>query len=131
MNHRNLSILVGTLCLGIAAGMAVFTQDSLATSSLEDLDYLQPPTTEPVASGETLDAAPAEGAFRPSAGPVAVAGEDRQQDTSGWTSGIIRGDVQLAVSVLDPDAHQCTSGVAEECAHVVNPNNPNATTCQA
>lgn len=101
MNHRNLSILVGTLCLGIAAGMAVFTQDSLATSSLEDLDYLQPPTTEPVASGETLDAAPAEGAFRPSAGPVAVAGEDRQQDTSGWTSGIIRGDVQLAVSVLD------------------------------
>lgn len=101
MNHRNLSILIGTLCLGIAVGMAVFTQDSLATSSLDDLDYLQPPPAEPIASGETLDPAPAEGAFRPSAGPVAVAGGNRQEDTSGWTSGTIRGDVQLAVSILD------------------------------
>ena len=101
MNHRNLSILIGTLCLGIAVGMAVFTQDSLATSSLDDLEYLQPPPAAPIASGETLDPAPAEGAFRPSAGPVAVAGQNRQEDTSGWTSGTIRGDVQLAVSILD------------------------------
>lgn len=101
MNHRNLSILVGTLCLGVAVGMAVSTQDSLATSSLEDLDYLQPTAVDPVASAEAQDAAPAEGVFRPSAGPAAVSGGARQQDTSGWTSGIIRGDVQLAVSILD------------------------------
>ena len=101
MNQRNLSILLGTTCIGIAAGLMFLSQDTLATSSLSDLDYLQPTPTEPVASRKDMPAKPAEGAFSKSAGPVAVAETPRRRDTSGWTSGIIRGDVQLAVSILD------------------------------
>ena len=101
MNHRSLALLTLTACVGLAAGVLMFSQDSLATSSLDDLEYLQSAPAEPVADMEELAPAPAEGSFRKSDGPAVAASAPVREDTSGWTSGVIRGDVQLAVSVLD------------------------------
>ncbi|MCK5943202.1 MAG: carboxypeptidase regulatory-like domain-containing protein [Planctomycetes bacterium] len=100
MNHRNLLILLGTACVGIAAGVAFFAQDSLATALPEVPEHLRAPVVEPVAEEEHVAATPAEGTFRKS-DPVVAMSAPQREDTTGWTSGIIRGDVQLTVSVLD------------------------------
>ena len=101
MNHRNLSILIGTACLGIAAGIVLFSQDSMATSLPDQPDYLDPPPiAEPIASTDLDPVAASDGSFRKSDLAQAVAAPVRE-NTAGWTSGVIRGDVQLAVSVLD------------------------------
>ncbi len=100
MHQRNVSILVGILCLGLAAGVVLFSQDTLATTYEDVPTYLKAPVEAPTAPAAALEAAPAEGTFQRS-DQVAVASAPQREDTSGWTSGIIRGDVQLAVSVLD------------------------------
>jgi len=102
MNHRNLSILIGTACLGIAAGIVFFTQDTLATSLPEQPEYLQAPeVVEPVAQpSELVDVSPVGGGFHPSSGRGVVEAPIRES-TAGWTHGVIRGDVILAVSALD------------------------------
>lgn len=101
MHPRSLALLTLTACVGLAAGVLIFGQESLATSSLDDLEYLQRAPVEPVADLEELAPAPAEGSFRKSDGPAVASSAPVREDTSGWTSGVIRGDVQLAVSVLD------------------------------
>ncbi len=112
MNIRKLSILIATLCLGAAAGMALFSKAAQAIE-LPPGDYLSGTdssgadlsgdTVPAVATGEQRNPIAAEGTFQKSQhGPVGLATADRVQDnTEGWTSGVIRGDVQLAVSVLD------------------------------
>ena len=102
MNTRKLSILIGTLCLGAAAGIAFFSQGVQAVE-VPPGDYPSDINAEPaIASGNHLEPAPAEGSFQKSSGPVGFETSGRKQEnTEGWTSGIIRGDVRLAVSVLD------------------------------
>ena len=102
MNHRNALILLGAACIGIAVGVAFFSQETLASASPGDLGILQDKPAEPAAapSDPEPSAQPAEAAFDGNAPAVAVAAPERQ-DTAAWTSGIIRGDVQLAVSILD------------------------------
>lgn len=102
MNHRNLSILIGTACLGIAAGIVFFSQDTLATTLPEEPEYLQAPdVVEPVARlSEVGTASAAESDYRFNDGARAEDAPVRE-NTAGWTSGIIRGDVALAVSALE------------------------------
>lgn len=108
MQPRNLSILVGTLCLVGAAGVAFWSQESFAVSSPPGADAAAP--AAPAAAGATGDDAAhafasraTDGVFRPSEGPAAAvaAPAHRRTDTTGWTSGVVRGDIRLAVSVLD------------------------------
>jgi len=103
MNPRKLSILIVTMCLGAAVGMAFLTQAAEATE-LPTGDLLDDTKVESaVASGDHADPVIAEGGFQKSErGPIQAVTADRPRpDTEGWTSGVIRGDVQLAVSVLD------------------------------
>jgi hypothetical protein len=57
---------------------------------------------EPAAAAPPLpDDVAAAPATAPIAGPAAATTDGPTVDTRGWTSGIVRGDIQLAVSVLD------------------------------
>lgn len=103
MNTRNLSLLIGTLCLGAAVGIAFFSQGVQAVELPPGYEeqFVEP---EPTKSDfdRTDEVATAEGDYRPSSGTPGFATSYRKQEnTDGWTSGIIRGDVKLAVSVLD------------------------------
>lgn len=103
MNTRNLSILIGTFCVGAALGIAFFSQGAQAVE-LPPGDYMSNTDVEPaVASGELLNPDVAVGTYSKSDhGPVGFATTARKlENTEGWTSGVIRGDVQLAISVLD------------------------------
>lgn len=104
MNTRKLSILIGTFCLGAAAGIAFFSTGAQAVELPPGEYHLSGTDVVPaVATGDQRDPIAAEGTFQKSEhGPIGVATADRVlENTRGWTSGVIRGDVQLAVSVLD------------------------------
>ena len=102
MNTRKLSILIGTLCLGAAAGITFFSQGVQAVE-VPPGDYGSDINTEPAIAGrDQLAPLPAEGELEKSSGPISAAESSRKREnTKDWTSGIIRGDVKLAVSVLD------------------------------
>lgn len=100
MRPRELSILFGALGLVALAGIAMFAQESHA-------EELMPAGAEPALAPPTP---PADEVQAPSASAEPVAGTivaapvraaDRQVDTAGWTKGIVKGDIQLAVSILD------------------------------
>ncbi len=103
MNSRNLSLLTAILCLGAAVGIWLFGQGTQAVQ----LPPSENPHNSEIAQTATSDqqVAPtiAKGDFQQSGQGTAKAVQaDRQkEDTSDWTSGTIRGDVKLAVSVLD------------------------------
>lgn len=105
MNSRNLSILIGTFCVGAAIGIAFFSQGAQAVALPPGGDDYATTTEidQAVAKGEHILPTPAEGTYHQSNhGPISVATSDRKlESTEGWTSGVIRGDVQLAVSILD------------------------------
>lgn len=104
MRPRDLWTLVGTLCLLAGLGIVFLGQESMAESVHPDSDL--PPVTAPVEGDARKRETPAaaEGVLtgRPD---VAVAEASsavaQREDTSGWTTGIVRGDIQVAVSVLD------------------------------
>ena len=50
MNHRNALILLGAACIGIAVGVAFFSQETLASASPGDLGILQDKPAEPAAA---------------------------------------------------------------------------------
>tara|TARA_R110002072_G_scaffold228234_6_gene385132 strand:- start:7025 stop:8152 length:1128 start_codon:yes stop_codon:yes gene_type:complete len=105
MNTRKMSVLIGTLCLGAAAGIAFFSQGVQAVEIppgdySSDTDATPTPVT---ATDDQIVPVAAPGSWQKSSGTgIGAATADRkQEDTGGWTEGIIRGDVKLAVSVLD------------------------------
>lgn len=103
MRLRDLSILLGTLCLLAGLGVAFLQQDSMA-------EELAPPDAAPsravdpgperTPDASTPTAAASHGGSDSVVAADAVATKERV-DTAGWTSGVVRGDIQLAVSVLD------------------------------
>ena len=108
MRTRDLAILCGSLCLCAAAGIAFLSQDTYA------VELLPPGASQNVAPAAgpseatpmapELPAPAANGDLVPAAAPVvATVGSDKvlQLDTSDWTKGIIRGDIQLSTAVLD------------------------------
>ncbi len=112
MTSRDTWILGGALALAGLAGFAWFGQSAAA-------EQMPPPAA--VAPAPPADAAPAPdpGDFAaPLAAPLASAGGDApkaarvREATQGWTKGVVKGDIQLAVSVLD--RIQSISVVVEE-----------------
>ncbi|MBL9079898.1 MAG: carboxypeptidase regulatory-like domain-containing protein [Planctomycetes bacterium] len=100
MRLRDTLILLGVLTLCAAAGILLATQDSLAVELPPSSPAGEVPADAVAHDGDTV-AAPSE-ATAPTTAAVAVeANHDRRVDTAGWTSGVIRGDIQLAVSALD------------------------------
>jgi hypothetical protein len=111
MQTRTLSILIGLSCLGVAAGIAMFSQDSLAVAVPPGAAAAEPPATDAPAdpgAGEagpddrgTAPAVASDAVFKPSTGAAAEAAPTVRTDTSGWTSGVVRGDIQLSVAALE------------------------------
>jgi hypothetical protein len=103
MRPREL-ILLGSAC-GLLAlgGIAFFAQETQA----EELQPGAPAATSPAATADpapqpTAPAAQENLAPAVASAPVtgSLAPNERRVDTSGWTKGTIKGDIQLAVSVL-------------------------------
>lgn len=131
MQARSLMLLAVALLLGAGVGFAVLSQDVFAVAV--------PPGAPPPSAAMPLP----EAAVGPDEAPQLAAGDhvagdhvrgdaaapvdaiahrrDSGVDTSGWTSGTLRGDIQLAVSVLD--RLQTITIAVEECR---NPNVPSA-----
>lgn len=119
MRTRDLSILSGILLLGVFAGIVVLSQGDYggelapppAPAAAHAPDAAPPPSPEPLEGSAT--AAPLVAADASSGG--------RSTDVAGWTKGIVKGDIQLAVSVLD----RLTSitVVVEEARNEVGPGN--------
>ena len=103
MNSRNLSLLTAILCIGAAVGIWLFGQGVQAVElppggDLEDSEIVRTVKSDPQITPNA-----AKGALSKSgqgAGNI-VQADQQKEDTSEWTSGTIRGDVKLAVSVLD------------------------------
>ena len=110
MSSRVLSILFGALGLGAVAGIAFFGQDTFAeTLPPAPLDG-EKANALPTGDSDNVDLSPADSGHvdsGPAAANVAVPAvvsatdEPTRESTVGWTKGIVRGDIQLAVSVLD------------------------------
>lgn len=102
MNTRKLSLLIATLCAIAAAGITFFSQGVQAVE-VPPGDYSSDIHVDPViAPGDQVEPIAIEGSLQKSSGPISVSTSDRKpENTKDWTSGIIRGDVKLAVSVLD------------------------------
>ncbi len=99
MRKRDLSILSGALLLGLLAGIVVLGQDSYGG---ELTPPPMPDVTAPPAAAADPAAQIAEAVVTPA--PVAVADASdggRRTGVAGWTKGVVKGDIQLAVSVLD------------------------------
>lgn len=106
MRPRDLWILIGALCLLAGTGIVFLSKQSRA----EELhpDGAHHPPAAPTQATMPSNAAAVEAAF-PATGDDTIvvaatstaANGGQRVDTAGWTSGIVRGDIQLAVSVLD------------------------------
>jgi hypothetical protein len=102
MQPRDLWIAGSALVLAGVAGFAWLGQ----TAAAEELPPPagEPPAAQAVPEAGSSPAADALAAPLPAApaAPVTVAATQRRAtDTAGWTKGVVRGDIQLAVSVLD------------------------------
>lgn len=103
MRPRDLTVLLGILGLGAAAGIAFLGQETFALT-LPPLGADGAPADAP--AGATATPTPAEADVESSEVAVAHAAAVRSQtktplDTTGWTKGVIRGDIAIAVSALD------------------------------
>lgn len=106
MNHRTLTILLAVAVASVA-GLMMLGRPTMATEL--------PANNGPASRAPTPLNDPADGVLKPDAHPIQTAeGSFRRNDqvevaeaarkkenTTGWTSGIIRGDIKLSVSALD------------------------------
>lgn len=105
MRPRDLILLCSTLALGALAGLAFLSQDTFAT--VRPPNVPGPLGAAAAATSQDLHASVAEGsAVRDGSSPAvaveATAGRGSERtDTSTWTKGVIRGDIQVAVSALE------------------------------
>lgn len=102
MNTRKLSLLIATLCAAAAASITFFSQGVQAVE-IPPGGYPSDIIAEPAIAVSDQHEPEVEVAdYQPSSGPIGFTDTYRKPgNTQGWTSGIIRGDVKLAVSVLD------------------------------
>jgi hypothetical protein len=108
MRLRDASILIGMLCLGTVAGVTFFAGDTFAVElppgTERGGDAGAEARTANVDGGQSAPlTAPGTDAPGADAAPLSadVSSNKPRVDTSGWTSGTVRGDIQLATSVLD------------------------------
>lgn len=101
MRPRDLTVLLAALGLATAAGVMLLSKDTLA----EALPPAPAPTPEapPTPTAMAIEAshriAADDGAIV-IAPAIADAGR-REVDTAGWTKGVLRGDIELAVNAID------------------------------
>ena len=105
MRPRDLILLCSTLALGALAGLAFLSQETLATVRPPNAPGAGSPPIAAEATGQDLHASVAEGsAVRDDSSPaIAVDGSASRKhdpDTSGWTKGVIRGDITVAASIF-------------------------------
>lgn len=106
MNARTLALLSAALCIAIGAGIVLFEQVTRAETlrpgappAADDRPVVEAP---PAVHRDDLAPAVSDGVFHPGDGTDAISPTfKRREETSGWTSGVIRGDIKLAVSALD------------------------------
>ena len=103
MNSRNLSLLTAIVCIGAAVGIWLFGQGAQAVELPPGGDLDDAKIVESVVSDQDSEPHVATGDLLQSNQVTVNPAQANQQkeDTSDWTSGTIRGDVKLAVSVLD------------------------------
>lgn len=103
MNSRNLSLLTAIVCIGAAVGIWLFGQGAQAVELPPGGDLDDAKIVESVVSDQDSEPHVATGDLLKSNQVTVNPAQANQQkeDTSDWTSGTIRGDVKLAVSVLD------------------------------
>lgn len=118
MRPRDLIILLGTFGLVASIGLVLMSSDTLALELPPGGPaHPAPPAPEANPSGPVIavapddDSAPVEAFVRRSDSP--------REDTTGWTKGIVRGDVQIAVSILDKI--QSISVIVEELRNPLAP----------
>src|SRR5262245_20345955 len=105
MRAREL-IILGT-CLGLALGAWGWFQSQSGAEELRpDADPIEPAVPDPAGPPGQEPGPKAVGsgvghATTPQTAPIARAGERDKTDHAGRTTGIVRGDIQLAVSVLN------------------------------
>lgn len=107
MRPRDLILLCSTLALGALAGLAFLSQETLAT--VRPPNAPGPGSLERAAEvvGQPAQASVAEGSAVRDGSSPALAVEatasrgDQRKDTAAWTKGVIRGDIQVAVSALE------------------------------
>lgn len=107
MRPRDLILLCSTLALGALAGLAFLSQETLAT--VRPPNAPGPGSLERAAEavGQPAQASVAEGSAVRDGSSPALAAEatvsrgDQRKDTAAWTKGVIRGDIQVAVSALE------------------------------
>lgn len=118
MRARELLILCGALGLSASIGLVLMSSDTLA------LEVPPGPATEvpmaPVPVAEPIrEIVPDDGQVAPMA--VDLRAESPRVDTSAWTEGVVKGDIQIAVSILDKI--QSISVIVEELRQPIGPDN--------
>ena len=103
MRPRDLMILMLLLALGASVGIVLLANESHAIAAPSGPSTEAEPTEEPPPAPEPsiLPALPAVADQDDGTPRGAVFSKSDEVDTTGWRDGIIRGDIQLAVSVLD------------------------------
>jgi hypothetical protein len=105
MRTRQLVLCCGLLCLAAGAFLALASQGSFAEPLPPQPEPAATPVAVPEDGGDVITPASgaADGGSTAAAEPAvaAAAKPHARVDTSGWQSGIIRGDIQLAVAVLE------------------------------
>lgn len=104
MRPRDLTVMLGILGLGAAAGIAFLGQDTFALTLVPPGPEASQPRDATVDSTPT--AVPAIGDVESSDVAAAQASHVRGDqtpsvDTTGWTKGLIRGDITIAVAALE------------------------------
>ncbi len=97
MRPRELFVLCSIVCVGLATGILMLGEETHAGIEPEGFtattapitDVAEPAPPAPVAEQGTVEV------------PRPAVARDTTAETVGWTSGTIRGDIQLAVSVMD------------------------------
>lgn len=117
MRPRDVLILCGTVGMALGIGLVLMSSETLAVE-LPPNQVANGPDAPATAPAEAPEQAPVP---VDDGGPIVVAVRDLQPhpDTKGMTSGIVRGDVQIAVSILDKI--QSLSVVVEELRNPIAP----------
>ncbi|MBL8737248.1 MAG: carboxypeptidase regulatory-like domain-containing protein [Planctomycetes bacterium] len=107
MRPRDLILLCSTLALGALAGLAFLSQETLATvrppnaTGPGSLEHAAEAVSQPQQASVAEGSAVRDGSSPALAVEATVGRGDKRTDTATWTKGVIRGDIQVAVSALE------------------------------
>ncbi|MCB9879906.1 MAG: carboxypeptidase regulatory-like domain-containing protein [Planctomycetes bacterium] len=101
MRAGELTILIAALGLATAAGVMLLSRDTMA-EALPPAPVIEAPPTNAVAVDASMQSSHRIAADDGAIVVAATADAPRQKvDTSGWSKGILRGDIELSVNAID------------------------------